>query len=496
MERLDLRGLLCPLTWAKTKYALQRLRRGEELVVLLDHRPAVPDIRRNAEEMGHEVLLTREPELGRGRELPFRGSRVAAREEGAAEHAVDVGLCVPIQCGALEDPVVDGDRLGRLTRGQQRLGQPDQEMCRGALSGERDRGLQAVACGRNRAVCHRRASRALQHGDGFRIAKQLPAHRVLRRLRGLGAVSEQVAEGGCVPALSHRWGHVLVQRLPEERVGELRPACQPGPDEPGVDQNPQRLCRLAFIEAGHPCRQHGPELDAEHACGMCIAKVGAGAGDSRQQDRGLVPALIELLEAATASQMARDLLQKQRVAAARRPGPVDGFFRQVSPHPLGEQRGRGRRAQRHQLLQLGLSLLGEVACEVERRSRPGPESRDQGDRHRAETVAEEGDQRQRVWVSPMEVVEQDQRRLLDRLEVAQGGVEVGGSRVEPGRGRAPGDVERGPGSNPSQGFADDPEVERGLNGLPAAYPNREPGSLLASPFQHTRLAEPGFGDYE
>ncbi len=64
MERLDLRGLLCPLTWAKTKYALQKLPRGEELLVLLDHRPAVPDIRRNAEELGHEVLLTREPEPG------------------------------------------------------------------------------------------------------------------------------------------------------------------------------------------------------------------------------------------------------------------------------------------------------------------------------------------------------------------------------------------------------------------------------------------------
>ena len=64
MERLDLRGLLCPLTWAKTKYALQKMRRGEELLVLLDHRPAVPDIRRNAEELGHEVLLTREPEPG------------------------------------------------------------------------------------------------------------------------------------------------------------------------------------------------------------------------------------------------------------------------------------------------------------------------------------------------------------------------------------------------------------------------------------------------
>ena len=64
MERLDLRGLLCPLTWARTKYALQKLRRGEDLLVVLDHRPAVPDIRRNAEELGHEVVLTREPEPG------------------------------------------------------------------------------------------------------------------------------------------------------------------------------------------------------------------------------------------------------------------------------------------------------------------------------------------------------------------------------------------------------------------------------------------------
>jgi tRNA 2-thiouridine synthesizing protein A len=64
VERLDLRGLLCPLTWAKTRYALHRLARGEELVVVLDHRPAVPDIRRNAEELGHEVVATDEPQPG------------------------------------------------------------------------------------------------------------------------------------------------------------------------------------------------------------------------------------------------------------------------------------------------------------------------------------------------------------------------------------------------------------------------------------------------
>jgi tRNA 2-thiouridine synthesizing protein A len=61
---LDLRGLLCPVTWARTKYALQKLGPGGELDVLLDHRPAVPDITRNAEDLGHEVLATREPQPG------------------------------------------------------------------------------------------------------------------------------------------------------------------------------------------------------------------------------------------------------------------------------------------------------------------------------------------------------------------------------------------------------------------------------------------------
>lgn len=58
--QLDLRGLLCPLTWAKTRYALSRLPAGGVLEVQLDHRPAVPDLKRNAEELGHEVLSSRE----------------------------------------------------------------------------------------------------------------------------------------------------------------------------------------------------------------------------------------------------------------------------------------------------------------------------------------------------------------------------------------------------------------------------------------------------
>jgi tRNA 2-thiouridine synthesizing protein A len=64
VETLDLRGLLCPLTWARTKYALSRLAPGAELRVLLDHRPAVPDIKRNAEELGNEVVRAEETSAG------------------------------------------------------------------------------------------------------------------------------------------------------------------------------------------------------------------------------------------------------------------------------------------------------------------------------------------------------------------------------------------------------------------------------------------------
>ena len=67
VKEIDLRGLLCPLTWARTRYALESLSPGDELYVLLDHRPAVPDIKRNAEELGYEILIARElPSAGAG----------------------------------------------------------------------------------------------------------------------------------------------------------------------------------------------------------------------------------------------------------------------------------------------------------------------------------------------------------------------------------------------------------------------------------------------
>jgi TusA-related sulfurtransferase len=52
---IDIRGLLCPLTWARVRKELLGMKPGQRLHVVLDHRPALPDIKRNAADLGHEV---------------------------------------------------------------------------------------------------------------------------------------------------------------------------------------------------------------------------------------------------------------------------------------------------------------------------------------------------------------------------------------------------------------------------------------------------------
>ena len=53
--QLDLRGVRCPLSWAKAKVQLEGLLRGDELRLLLDDRKGVRDIPRAAEAAGYTV---------------------------------------------------------------------------------------------------------------------------------------------------------------------------------------------------------------------------------------------------------------------------------------------------------------------------------------------------------------------------------------------------------------------------------------------------------
>ena len=55
-ERLDLRGIACPLSWAKAKVRLEQLVRGQTLELWLDDPKGARDIPRAAEAEGYAVI--------------------------------------------------------------------------------------------------------------------------------------------------------------------------------------------------------------------------------------------------------------------------------------------------------------------------------------------------------------------------------------------------------------------------------------------------------
>jgi tRNA 2-thiouridine synthesizing protein A len=54
-ETLDLRGVACPLSWARALVALEQLGRGDGLTLILDEERALRDIPRAAEARGYAV---------------------------------------------------------------------------------------------------------------------------------------------------------------------------------------------------------------------------------------------------------------------------------------------------------------------------------------------------------------------------------------------------------------------------------------------------------
>ncbi len=55
-DTLDLRGMKCPLSWARAKVHLETLAPGQEVDVLLDDAQGAADIPRAAEAAGHHVV--------------------------------------------------------------------------------------------------------------------------------------------------------------------------------------------------------------------------------------------------------------------------------------------------------------------------------------------------------------------------------------------------------------------------------------------------------
>jgi tRNA 2-thiouridine synthesizing protein A len=54
---LDVTALTCPMTWVRTKLALDHLEPGEELVVRCAPGEALENVPRSAREAGHDVTV-------------------------------------------------------------------------------------------------------------------------------------------------------------------------------------------------------------------------------------------------------------------------------------------------------------------------------------------------------------------------------------------------------------------------------------------------------
>ncbi len=56
MEELDLRGVICPYNFVKTKLKLDTLEIGSQLAVLLDDGDAIHNVPKSIMNEGHQVL--------------------------------------------------------------------------------------------------------------------------------------------------------------------------------------------------------------------------------------------------------------------------------------------------------------------------------------------------------------------------------------------------------------------------------------------------------
>ncbi len=56
-KAIDIRGLVCPMTFVKAKLAMEELGEGEVLKIVLDYEEASRSIPKSMEEHGHTVLM-------------------------------------------------------------------------------------------------------------------------------------------------------------------------------------------------------------------------------------------------------------------------------------------------------------------------------------------------------------------------------------------------------------------------------------------------------
>ena len=57
-KTIDIKGLVCPMTFVRSKLALEGLQKGQVLEIILDYEEASRSVPKSMQEQGHEMLLT------------------------------------------------------------------------------------------------------------------------------------------------------------------------------------------------------------------------------------------------------------------------------------------------------------------------------------------------------------------------------------------------------------------------------------------------------
>lgn len=73
-KKIDIRGLVCPMTFVKAKLAIESMAPEEVLEILLDYEEASRSVPKSMEDHGHKVLKTDETGPGEWVILVRKGS--------------------------------------------------------------------------------------------------------------------------------------------------------------------------------------------------------------------------------------------------------------------------------------------------------------------------------------------------------------------------------------------------------------------------------------
>lgn len=57
-KKINIKGLVCPYTFVKSKLAIESMELGEVLEIILDYPAAATNVPRSMEDQGHKVLKT------------------------------------------------------------------------------------------------------------------------------------------------------------------------------------------------------------------------------------------------------------------------------------------------------------------------------------------------------------------------------------------------------------------------------------------------------